>query len=232
MTDTTDPPLFDLGNGEQTFPKEIICRLQQLRIVAGFSVQRTDDAVPLAQSLVAGGIGAIELTLRTPVGLQAVQMIAASVPELLIGVGTILTPQQACAARQAGAHFGVSPAMNPRVIQMAQQIGLPFAPGIASPSELDRAIELGCRFVKLFPAEALGGIEYLRSMSAPYQHLGLQYFPLGGIGIENMLDYLREPNVPAIGGSFLVKPQWVKEQDWSAITAQAKQVCDTIQREL
>lgn len=111
--------------------------------------------------------------------------------------------------------------MNPRVVRAAQEAGLPFAPGIATPSDLEAAIELGCRFVKFFPAEGMGGIKYLRSMSAPYKHLGIQYFPLGGLNAENMMDYLQEPNVPAVGGSWIVRQDLVDEEDWAAITVRA-----------
>ena len=149
---------------------------------------------------------------------------------MLVGVGTILTPESAQEVAAAGADFGVSPGMNPRVILAAQEAGLPFAPGIATPSDLEAAIELGCRFVKFFPAEASGGIQYLRSMSAPYKHLGIQYFPLGGVNAENMQAYLQEPNVPAVGGSWIVKAELVNEQDWAGITARAKDVIKLLDR--
>ena len=114
--------------------------------------------------------------------------------------------------------------MNPSVIAAAKEFDLPFAPGIATPSDLEAAIELDCRFVKFFPAEAMGGIAYLRSMSAPYKHLGIEYFPLGGVNAENMNRYLAEPNVPAVGGSWIVKQQLVENQDWSGISARAAEV--------
>lgn len=207
-----------------TFPKEILDRLEKSSIVAGFSVEKVEHAVPLANALLKGGIDVIELTLRTPEALEALKEICANVPDMLVGVGTILTPELAKQVKDAGADFGVSPGMNPRVIKAAQEVGLPFAPGIASPSELEAAIELGCRFVKFFPAEAAGGISYLRSMGTPYKHLGIQYFPLGGLNADNMLDYLKEPNVPTIGGSWIVKQDLVNSGDWEGITARAAEV--------
>ena len=146
-------------------------------------------------------------------------------PDMLLGVGTILTPDQARQVKVNGADFGVSPGLNRNVIEAAQQAGLPFAPGIATPSELEAAIECGCRFVKFFPAEAAGGIPYLKSISAPYAHLGVKFFPLGGLNANNMVNYLLEKNVPAIGGSWIVKPDLVAQKAWDQITARAAEVC-------
>ena len=176
------------------------------------------------RALLAGGIDAIELTLRTPAGMEALKAICAEVPEMLVGVGTILTPETVRDVKNAGADFGVAPGMNPRVIRAAAEVGLPFGPGIATPSELEAAIELGCRFVKFFPAEASGGVAYLKSMSAPYKHLGIRYFPLGGLNAGNMKDYLKEPDVPTIGGSWIVKKALVDAGDWAGITARAAAV--------
>lgn len=206
------------------FPEAILNRLANCKVVAGFSVDHIDDAVPLANALLAGGIDVIELTLRTEAGIDATRAISTEVPEILVGVGTILAPEQAVQVKEAGAHFGVSPGLNPRVIKAAKAVELPFAPGIATPSDIEAAIELNCRFVKYFPAAALGGVAYLRSMSAPYAHLGIQYFPLGGLNAANMNEYLAEPNVPAIGGSWIVQKDLVTNKDWAAITTRAQEV--------
>ncbi|HCL96339.1 MAG TPA: keto-deoxy-phosphogluconate aldolase [Verrucomicrobiales bacterium] len=206
------------------FPEAILNRLANCKVVAGFSVDHIDDAVPLANALLAGGIDVIELTLRTEAGIDATRAISTEVPEILVGVGTILAPEQAVQVKEAGAHFGVSPGLNPRVIKAAKAVELPFAPGIATPSDIEAAIELNCRFVKYFPAAALGGVAYLRSMSAPYAHLGIQYFPLGGLNAANMNEYLAEPNIPAIGGSWIVQKDLVKNKDWAAITTRAQEV--------
>jgi 2-dehydro-3-deoxyphosphogluconate aldolase/(4S)-4-hydroxy-2-oxoglutarate aldolase len=206
------------------FPQSILQRLEKSGVVAGFSVDHVEHAVPLARALLAGGIDAIELTFRTHAALDALRAICQEVPEMLIGVGTILTPEQVVQVKDAGADFAVAPGMNPRVIHAANQAGLPFAPGICTPSDLEAAIELGCRFVKFFPAEACGGINYLKSMAAPYKHLGIKYFPLGGLNAENMVDYLKEEFVPNIGGSWIVKQEMVLNEDWEGITARAAEV--------
>ena len=206
------------------FCKEIIQQLKTTGVVAGFSVEKVEHAVPIAEALLAGGIEAIELTIRTPVAIDAIRAISAEVPRMLVGAGTILSPKLAAESKAAGADFGVAPGLNHQVVREAYSIGLPFAPGIATPSELESAIELGCRFVKFFPAEPLGGITYLRSMSAPYKHLGVQYFPLGGLNAENMMDYLKEPNIPAIGGSWIVKKSLIENEDWAGIASRAAEV--------
>jgi 2-dehydro-3-deoxyphosphogluconate aldolase/(4S)-4-hydroxy-2-oxoglutarate aldolase len=206
------------------FPAAILHRLEAGGVVAGFSVDQVKHAVPITRALLAGGIDAIELTLRTPAAMDALRAICEGVPEMLVGVGTILTPETVVQVKEAGADFGVAPGMNPRVVRAAQDAGLPFAPGISTPSELEAAIELGCRFVKFFPAEAAGGVPYLRSMAAPYKHLGIQYFPLGGLHAENMVDYLKEDHVPTIGGSWIVKKDLVENEDWAGLTARAAEV--------
>ena len=210
------------------FPEELLSHLEKRGVVAGFSVEKIEHAVPLAKALLAGGIDVIELTLRTPIGLDAVKLIANEVPEMVVGVGTILTPETAVAVKKAGAHFGVAPGMNPRVVKAAREADLPFAPGICTPSDLEAAIELGCRFVKFFPAEAAGGVTYLKSMAAPYNHLGIRYFPLGGVNSENMLDYLAEDNVPTVGGTWIVAKNLVQNEDWAGITAAAQKVVNTL----
>jgi len=207
------------------FPESIMQRLEAAKVVAGFSIDRIEDAVPLAKALLAGGISVVELTLRTEAGMAAIKEISEGVPDMLLGVGTILTPDQARQVKANGADFGVSPGMNRNVIRAAQAADLPFAPGILTPSELEAALECGCRFVKFFPAEAAGGIPYLRSISTPYAHLGVKFFPLGGLNANNMVNYLLEKNVPAIGGSWIVKPDLVAQKAWDQITTRAAEVC-------
>ncbi len=206
------------------FPEALLNRLENSRVVAGFSVDSPEDAVPLAEALLEGGIDVIELTLRTEAGIEAVKLVHDNVPGICAGVGTILTPEQVAAVKEAGADFGVSPGMNRRVVKAAIEAGLPFAPGICTPSDIEAAVELGCRLLKYFPAESSGGLNHLRSMGAPYKHLGLRYFPLGGVNAGNMIEYLAEPTIAAVGGSWIVQADLVKNKDWSAIRDRAEAV--------
>ena len=206
------------------FPENILDRLQQARVVAGFSVDDPEDAVPVARALLDGGIRAVELTLRTEAGIEATRLVRNQVPEMLLGVGTILFPDQVIAVKEAGADFGVSPGLNPRIVTAARQAGLPFAPGICTPTDLEAALELGCRVVKFFPCATSGGLPYLKSMAAPYRHLGIKYFPLGGINADNMLEYLKEDIICAVGGSWIVNSNMVAAKNWTGIREQAEAV--------
>jgi 2-dehydro-3-deoxyphosphogluconate aldolase / (4S)-4-hydroxy-2-oxoglutarate aldolase len=206
------------------FPENMMQHLRECGAVAGFSPEDGEQAVQLSRALLRGGISAIELTLRTPAALDGLTRVCAEIPEMLVIAGTVLTPEQVREVSAAGAHCAVAPGTNPRVVRAAQDAGLPFAPGIATPSELEAAIEMECRFVKFFPAGASGGIPYLRSMATPYLHLGIQYFPLGGVNLDNIVAYLREENIPVAGGSWLTAKELVESRNWEAITARAAEL--------
>ncbi|MCA9190055.1 MAG: bifunctional 4-hydroxy-2-oxoglutarate aldolase/2-dehydro-3-deoxy-phosphogluconate aldolase, partial [Planctomycetales bacterium] len=168
---------------ESRFPQEMLQRIERCGIVAVLVIDELEHAVPLAKSLLEGGVQVMELTLRTPVAIDALKLIRQQVPEILAGIGTILRADQVDAVHDAGGAFGVSPGCNPGVLQRAAEIGLPFAPGIVTPTDIEIALELGCRELKFFPAESSGGLEYLQSMAAPYTHLGTRFLPLGGVSM-------------------------------------------------
>jgi len=199
------------------FPADMVQRIERCGVVAVLVIDDMAHAVPLAQALLAGGIDVMELTLRTPAALDALVAIRRDVPQMLAGIGTVLRPEQVAQVRAAGGAFAVAPGTNRRVVEAAGAAGLPFAPGIATPSDLELALELGCREVKFFPAEACGGIEYLRNIAAPYAHLGVRYIPLGGLNQDNVAKYLQDPWVLAVGGSWLAPRKLVQAGDWSAI---------------
>ncbi len=211
---------------ESQFPKEILDKLEESGVFAALVIDKVEHAVPLAEALVAGGIKAMELALRTPAAVESLRRIHEQVPEMLSGAGTILTVEQVSQAAEAGAAFGVAPGLNPDVVIKAQDLKFPFAPGIATPGEIEKAISLGCREVKFFPAEAMGGIKYLKSCSAPYKHLGIRYIPLGSVNAGNMTDYLKEPAVLALGGSWIASKELIQKEDWQTITDNAAQALD------
>ncbi len=202
---------------ESRFSNSALQRMHRCGVIAVLVVDSVNDAVPLARALCEGGIGVMELTLRTPAALDALKSIRADVPEMMAGIGTILSPEQVQKAFDAGAAFGVAPGTNRRVIDAARDVGLPFAPGIATPSELELALELGCREVKFFPAEPSGGLEYLRAIAAPYAHLGTRFIPLGGLQLSHLDAYLRDPQVLAVGGSWLAPRNLIQAGNWLAI---------------
>ena len=212
------------------FPDDLRLQLRQTGIIAVLMIDHADDAVPLAQALLAGGVKGIELTLRTDAALECLRRIRAEVPKMTVGVGTILTPQQVNEAQEAGASFGVAPGMNPRVVAEARRIGLPFAPGVCTPTDIELALEAGCKLLKFFPSEPCGGLPYLRTISAPFMHLGVQFIPLGGVGPANAAQYLSEPSVLALGGSWLAPKDLITKGDWAAITQLAREATAIIQQ--
>ncbi|MDB6148612.1 MAG: 2-dehydro-3-deoxyphosphogluconate aldolase [Chthoniobacter sp.] len=205
-----------------TAESQIFDRLATACVVAVLVMDRAEDAVPVAEALLAGGITAMELTLRTPVALDALREIKRIVPEMLAGIGTVLTPEQIAQVIDAGGEFAVAPGMNPRVVEAALASGLPFAPGICTPSDIERALEYDRRLLKFFPAEPSGGLAYLRVIAAPYAHLGVKYIPLGGLTAANMVDYLREPSVGGIGGSWIAPREVIRAHDWPRVTEAAR----------
>ena len=204
----------------------LIKELEQKAIVAVLVIDDLGTAVDSAKALVAGDITAIELALRTPVSYKAIELIHKNVPEMMIGVGTVIKSGQAKIVKELGASFAVAPGLNPNIMEEAKECNLPFAPGISTASELEKAIEQGCKLVKLFPAEALGGVNYFKAMSGPYKYLGLKYFPLGGVSEENLHLWANEKDICPIGGSWIAKSSLIKERNYEEITKRAIKAMD------
>jgi len=211
------------------FSPQLAARVERAGIVAVLIIEKESDAVPLAKALLEGGVDVMELTLRTPAALDALRAIRAEVPEMLAGVGTVLAPDQIDQVIDAGAAFAVSPGFNRRVVQTALEAGLPFAPGVATPSDIEAALECGCRLLKFFPCEPSGGLPFLKAMAAPYLHLGVRFIPLGGINAKNMAAYLADPLIAALGGSWLAPKEAIAAGDFEKITALAADACGIIQ---
>ena len=206
------------------FTSEMRQQLAASRAIATVTVQNVEDAKPLADALLAGGINAVEITMRTPAALEVMKIIADNYSEMLVMAGTVLTPNQVRQVQDAGATCAVAPGMNPLVLQAAIEAQLPFAPGVATPSEIEQALEFDCDILKFFPSEPMGGLKYLKSMQAPYAHLDLQFIPLGGLTAENAEDYLREDIILAVGGSWIANASAINSGDWEGITQRAKAV--------
>lgn len=196
-------------------------KLAATRLAAVATVSRVDHATRLAQALVEGGVHALELTLRTECALEAIYQIRHEVPSMTVGAGTVLSPDQAEDALRAGAQFGVSPGCNPRTVKRARELGLPFAPGVATPSDIELGLEQGCRFFKFFPSAPLGGLKYLECMAVPFVHLGVRFMPLGGVNADNLADHLRSPLVACVGGSWIAPTELLASGDWDGIRARA-----------
>lgn len=196
----------------------MIERILAKRIVPVVVLDCANDAEPLAEALLAGGLDIMEITFRTEAAQESIQRIAKAFPEVLLGAGTVLDGDQAKRARDAGAVFGLAPGLNPQTIGAAREVGLEFSPGVMTPSEIEQALSFECKLLKFFPAEAAGGVTMLKSLSGPYAHTGVKFIPTGGITSENLQDYLKLPVVAAIGGSWMVGKDLIAGGKWEEIT--------------
>lgn len=206
---------------DSQFPDSLLQNIENAGVVSVLILEDADQAVPVARALLAGGVNVMELTLRTEAAVESLRRIRAEVPDMIAGIGTVLRTDQVQEVASAGAHFAVAPGLNPDVIECAQEIGLPFAPGVMTPSEIECAIELGCRELKFFPAMPSGGLPMLDSIRAPFAHLGIRLIPLGGIKSTNMAEWLSHPGVFAVGGSWLTPQSAIQAGDWQEITRRA-----------
>lgn len=215
---------------QQAMKPEIIESINNSSIIAVLVIDEVKHAVPVAHALLKGGVDTIELTLRTPAAIDAAASIKKEVPEITLGFGTVLTIDQVKALTDVGADFAVAPGCNPKVIAEAYKQGLSFAPGIMTPSDIEIAVENGCRVLKYFPAETSGGMNHLNSMVAPYAYLGLTFIPLGGCNIRNAVTYLESPLITAIGGSWIAKRELIINEQWDVITKNAQEITDLIKK--
>ncbi|MCL2839511.1 MAG: bifunctional 4-hydroxy-2-oxoglutarate aldolase/2-dehydro-3-deoxy-phosphogluconate aldolase [Defluviitaleaceae bacterium] len=196
-------------------------KLAQMRIVPVIVINDVSKAVPLAKALCDGGLPCAEVTFRTAGAADAIRAMTEAFPEMLVGAGTILTPAQADEAIAAGAKFLVSPGLNPDVVRHVQSKGVPMLPGICTPSELEQGLALGLEMLKFFPAEAAGGVNMLKALSAPYGTM--KFMPTGGLTPSNVNDYLSIKNVMACGGSWMVKDELIAAGDFAKITELTKE---------
>lgn len=196
-------------------PAEPFDALARHRLIPVVVLEDAAHAAPLAEALVAGGLPCAEVTFRTPAALEAIRAMAAR-GDMLVGAGTVLTVAQVRDATAAGARFVVSPGLDPAVVEFCQRRGVPVIPGVATPTDLTRAVALGLGVVKFFPAEAFGGRATLRALAGPFPDL--RFVPTGGVSPDNLPDYLRMPEVLACGGSWLTAPRLYAGGDYSEVT--------------
>ncbi len=190
-------------------------------VVPVIVVENASDAVPLARALVAGGLPAIEITLRTPAALDAITAVRNEVEGAYVGAGTVLTREQVLLVEQAGCDFAVTPGVSPALLSSIDDSSVPYLPGCATASEAMSLTERGYRYIKFFPAAAAGGIAYLKSLSGPLP--GIKFCPTGGISLANAVDYLSLPNVQCVGGSWVAPPALIGSQSWAEIQKLAEE---------
>ncbi|GAA7069180.1 bifunctional 4-hydroxy-2-oxoglutarate aldolase/2-dehydro-3-deoxy-phosphogluconate aldolase [Helicobacter pylori] len=195
---------------------KIIEVLQISPIVPVVVIENIKDAVPLAQSLIEGGIHIIEVTLRSSCALEAIELIAKNVPKMCVGAGTILNPTQLEQAQNRGAEFLISPGLTIKLLEYAKKKDMPLIPGVSSSSEVMQALELGYNALKFFPAEYCGGVKLLNAFNGPFK--GVKFCPTGGISADNMHSYLNLENVLCVGGSWLTPKNLIQNKEWDKIT--------------
>ena len=199
-------------------------------ILAGHSVipvitlDRVEDAVPLAQALVAGGLKGLEVTLRTEAAVEGIREIVKHVPDAIVGTGTVCNEQQIKLSEDLGCQFMISPGATDKLLEAGAQSSVPFLPGVASVSELMRGMEYGHRDFKFFPAEAAGGTSVLKAFAGPFGDV--RFCPTGGIGLHNVVEYLALPNVLCVGGSWIAQTNLIRQQAWSEIETLAREAVE------
>jgi 2-dehydro-3-deoxyphosphogluconate aldolase/(4S)-4-hydroxy-2-oxoglutarate aldolase len=200
----------------------ILNQVAALGIVPVIAIEKLEAAVPLADALLEGGLPVVEITFRTAAAADVIRKITKERPSLLVGAGTVLTSANLEAAKNSGAAFAVAPGLNPQIVRQAFDLGLPFIPGVATPSDIELGLAIGCKVLKFFPAEALGGVPMIEALSAPYKHTGIRFMPTGGINPGNLASYLRLDTVAAVGGTWIAKKEDLVTSQWETIRSRCQ----------
>ncbi len=195
----------------------IIKTLKELRVIPVIAIEDPDKALHLADALISGGIPLAEITFRTAAAAKVISILVKERPELVVAAGTILTVDQLKQARDSGARFGVAPGTDPKVIEESLTTGFPFIPGVMTPGEISICLNYKFKLLKIFPAGALGGVNFIKSIIGPFVHTGVMFNPTGGINRENFKGYLEIPQVIAIGGTWLATKEDINSQNWNKI---------------
>jgi len=203
-------------------------KIKELKVVPVITIDNVELAIPFADALFEGGLPIAEITFRTIAAADIISKINKERPEVLLGAGTILTLDNLKRAIDCGASFGVAPGFNPIIVEEALKQNFPFSPGVMTPSDIERALEMGVKNLKFFPAEAAGGIKMLKSLAAPYSHMGISFIPTGGISLSNASEYLAIPQVLAVGGTWIAKKDDISKGNWKKIIENCKEVANNL----
>ena len=205
---------------------EMMKKIRKTGIVPVVVLERAEDALPLAECLVKGGLPCAEVTFRTAAAEESIRRMVKAFPELLVGAGTVLTTEQADRAVDAGAQFIVSPGLNPKVTEHVLKKGISMTPGVCTPTEIEAALQFGLDVLKFFPAEAAGGLKMIKALAAPYT--GVRFMPTGGIHASNVRDYLAWDRIVACGGSWMVSGKLVKEGRFDEMEKLVREAADIV----
>lgn len=205
---------------------EVLKKMGQIGIIPVVVLHDVKDAKPLAKALLDGGLPCAEVTFRTEAAEESIRVMAEEYPQLLVGAGTVLTTEQVDRAVAAGAKFIVSPGLNPKVVRYCLDKGVPVTPGVVTPGEIEKALELGLDVVKFFPAEPSGGLPMIKAMAAAYTKL--KFMPTGGISAGNVVDYLKSDKILACGGSWMVKGEMIAAGEFDKITELCREAAELV----
>ena len=215
----------------QTSPEaRLEADLARLGVVPVIAIEDAERAEPLADALVAGGLPIAEITFRTSAAAEVIARLSRRRPDLLVGAGTVLTVEQLLAARDAGARFALAPGFSAEVVEKAREVGLPFFPGVMTPSEVQGALRCGARVMKFFPAQQAGGPEMLKSLAAPFAFHGVRFIPTGGVKLATLDTWLAVRAVVAVGGTWIATPEAIAAGDWAAIRGHAAAAREAVAR--
>jgi len=206
--------------------EDLKSRFEKIGIIPVVVLENAEDAHPLGEALMKGGLPAAEVTFRTAAAEESIRILAKDFPDMLVGAGTVLTCEQADKAIAAGAKFIVAPGFNPTVVKYCLEKGYPVTPGVQTPGEMEQAMELGLDFVKFFPAEPAGGLPMIKAVAAPYTNL--KFMPTGGINKENVKDYLAYNKIVACGGTWMVKGDLIASGDFSAVEQLTREAANVV----
>jgi 2-dehydro-3-deoxyphosphogluconate aldolase/(4S)-4-hydroxy-2-oxoglutarate aldolase len=204
--------------------------LESYGVVPVIAIESVEAALPLADALAEGGLPVAEITFRTAAGGEVIARIAKERPDLILGAGTVLSLENLRAAKAAGARFGVAPGTNPDIVAEAARLGLPFIPGVVTPSEVEKALALGAKILKFFPAEASGGLAMIKALAAPYGHTGVKFMPTGGVSPANLEEYLKNEAVLCVGGTWIAAKELIKEKKWGEIRDNCRKAMEIVRK--
>jgi 2-dehydro-3-deoxyphosphogluconate aldolase/(4S)-4-hydroxy-2-oxoglutarate aldolase len=208
----------------------ILSQVARYGIVPVIAIENPAGALPLADALLQGGLPVVEITFRTLAAAEVIRTLTRERPQLIVGAGTVLTLANLEAAKASGAAFAVAPGLNPQIVNQARQLGLPFVPGVATPSDIEAGLALGCTLLKFFPAEAMGGVAMLEAISAPYKHTGVRFMPTGGVTAANLETYLKLSTVATVGGTWLAKKDDLAAGKWDEIRTRCQAAVQVVHR--
>lgn len=203
--------------------KSVMNNLFQHKLMPAITFEKEEDVLPVTEALLTGGLDVMEITFRTRIAAQAIEMVRKHFPEMKVGAGTILSAEQVNEAGDAGALFGVAPGLNAMVVQAAAKKSFPFIPGVITSSELENALALGCRTIKLFPCDLGGGTALIKALQGPYSHTGVKFIPMGGINLSTLHQYIAYDIVLAAGGSWIADRGTIAQKEYTKIKENVKQ---------